>query len=82
MKKGEKYGYINTKGEEIIPCIYDYVYYFEEGLAVVEKDSKKGYIDKEGKEVIPCVYDNASDFANGIATVQKDGIWYILKLIK
>ena len=51
VEKDGKRGIINQREEEIIPYIYDHVYSFSEGLALVGKDGKYGYIDKTGKEV-------------------------------
>ena len=53
IKKGNKYGFINTLGEEIVPCIYDKVYPFTEyGKASVIKNGKSGYVLKDGTEKI------------------------------
>ena len=75
MKKNEKYGYLDMKGSEIIPFIYDDAGEFaENGLALVEKDEKWGYIDKKGDEIISLIYDDAGDFTkNGLAVVEKNG---------
>ena len=74
--KNEKYGYINTDGKEIVPCIYDKACPFKNGLACVAKDNKYGYIDKEGNLIIPLIYDNAHNFDDiGLANVCKGGLW-------
>ena len=74
--KNEKYGYINTDGKEVVPCIYDYASSFKSGLALVRKDKKYGYIDKEGNLIIPLKYDKAQNFEDiGLANVCKDGLW-------
>lgn len=75
MEKNEKYGYLDMKGNEIIPFIYDDTGEFaENGLALVEKDGKMGYIDKKGDEIISLIYDDADDFTeNGVAVVEKNG---------
>lgn len=65
----DTYGYINTKGEEVIPCKYDYADDFHEGLARVKDDNKYGFIDINGEKVIPCKYDYATDFNDGRSTV-------------
>jgi hypothetical protein len=49
-----KYGYINQKGEKIIPPIYEIAFYFKEGFAYVSYKGKWGIIDKKG-HVIPNV---------------------------
>ena len=41
VTKNGTYGYINAKGEEVIPFIYDYATSLTEGLAVVAKDNKE-----------------------------------------
>ena len=45
-----KYGLINARGEEVIPCKYDEVGLFSEGLAPVGLDRKYGYVDKNGND--------------------------------
>ena len=80
MKDG-KWGYINTKGEEVIPCRYSMCEVFHEGLAAVQKYSEEGYLDAEwgyidtkGKEVIPLSIEaeKANEFSEGLATIIKD----------
>jgi ribosomal protein L7/L12 len=66
----EKHGYVDKTGCEVIPCIYDDVRSFSEGLAAVERNGKWGYIDRTGREVIPFKYDDAKDFSEGIASVK------------
>ncbi len=89
-EKGEhtadKCGYINEKGEEIIPFKYNVTGNFSDGLAcVLNQEYKLGYIDKTGKEVIPChfIYDGSEgfkrgyyglfDFHEGLAVTERDG---------
>ena len=63
-----KYGLINKEYEEIVPCQYDWIGFFDtSGLALVQKDMKMGFINKEGKEVVPCQYDTITSFVNGVA---------------
>ncbi|GMQ56242.1 hypothetical protein AN1V17_06350 [Vallitalea sediminicola] len=53
------YGVINSKGEEILPCIYDRIYnygYFLDGLFMVEKDDKYGYVNAKNEVVVPIEY--------------------------
>ena len=52
VKKDGKYGYINTKGEQIVECKFDNGGDFNEGFAVVKKDGKCGYINTKGCSVI------------------------------
>ena len=74
------WGYINTRGEEIIKPQYIYAFGFEKDRAIVAKgkwEKKKkwnnkcwtekelwGVIDKNGNEIIPCLYDEIREFMN------------------
>ena len=66
VEKDGLYGYMNLKGENVIPCKYKYAARFREGLAKVSnKEGQIGFIDIEGNIVIPfsnqitgsCFYD-------------------------
>ena len=48
------YGFVNTKGQWVIPAQYNSVEHFADGYAMVRKDSGWGVIDTTGKQVIPC----------------------------
>ena len=50
--KDDKWGYINTKGKEIIQCQYSDVNSFHEGYAAVCKDDKWGYVNTQGEELV------------------------------
>jgi len=83
--ENEKYGFINTNGELIVPVIYDSVESFSNGFAVVGigkrwVDRKYGYIDQTGRVVVPIEYDEAISFSEGLAVVKKDGQWSILTI--
>ena len=52
VKQNGKYGFINTKGEVVIPCIYDGAADFSEGLAMVKQNYKGSIINKEGKVIV------------------------------
>ena len=73
VKKDGKWGYINTKGEQIVKCKFDGAGNFSEGFAVVFKDGKCGYINTKGEQAIECKFDDACDFSEGFAGVSKDG---------
>lgn len=55
-------GFIDTKGNEVIPCEYYDAYDFHCGRAMVEKDNWEGFINKKGEIVVPCVYHEATKF--------------------
>ena len=66
-----KYGFIDNKGNEIIPLKYDYALEFSEGLAAVQFKDKWCYIDKSGNEVVSLKsYDKVKRFYDGLAIVE------------
>jgi hypothetical protein len=83
IKKNDKYGFIDTKGNEIISCQYDAVLCFSEGLCAVAKSKVQGdstvfiwqYIDKTGKAVLKDYFETALNFTSGFAAVCKKGKW-------
>ena len=52
VEQNGKYGFINTQGEVVIPCIYDDAGEFSEGLAKVEQNWKCSIINTEGKVIV------------------------------
>lgn len=68
-------GYINLKGDLVIPQIYDiYSGDFHDGLAKTQLKDKIAYINKSGKIAFPSEYSysSESDFKNGVALVSKN----------
>ncbi len=70
VKFSGKWGFIDNKGNEIVPCIYNRVEDFQEGLAGVNLNGKWGFIDKQGNKVIHCKYDKVRAFKEGVAWVR------------
>ena len=62
VKIGDKWGYINPKGEFVINPQFDLVGSFSEGLADVVIGDKWGYINPKGEFVINPQFDFAGDF--------------------
>ncbi|MBR6432447.1 MAG: WG repeat-containing protein, partial [Muribaculaceae bacterium] len=78
VKRNGKYGYINTQGEEIIPCKYDRIEAFNEEtqMATTFIGDKKGYVKKNGNVVVQAKYDQIGAFnQDGIAKVKNNGLW-------
>ena len=71
-------GFLNTKGEIVIPAKFDFAQYFTEGLCAIRQNNKWGYIDKQGKIVIPIKYDYALPFRRGFAKVQIKESFFII----
>jgi hypothetical protein len=63
VKVNGKYGFINEKGEEVIPPHYDYLGSFDtNGLAVVRANGKCGFVNKDGEGVVKPNYDDCRHF--------------------
>ena len=71
-------GYVNHRGEFIVPCKYDAVNGFNEGLMVVATSNKCGYVDTTGNWVIDSIYDDARAFGNGLARVKLNDKWMFI----
>ena len=69
VKKGGKWGYINTSGKMVISPRFDYCGGFSGGLAVVKINKKYGYINKSGQEVIKPQFAQGDSFRDGLARV-------------
>lgn len=70
-RQDDKEGIVDEGGNWLVDPLYDRIYPFSEGLAVVVKHNKYGYINAEGEEQIPLQYDRAWDFSEGLAVVRQ-----------
>ncbi len=64
-----KKGFMNRQGKIQIPCQFDEVIFFREGLAAVAVKNKWGFINKQGTLVIPLQFDMALVFNEGLGVV-------------
>lgn len=46
-----KFGYVDDKGNEITPMVYEYAGNFSDGFAWVKKNDEWGILDKKRKEI-------------------------------
>lgn len=72
------FGYINLKGDTVLPFKYKNVNLFSEGLAAVREKGHFGFIDTKGNYILPPSYDYAEDFSKGYAKVWIKGICYLI----
>lgn len=79
VTQNDKYGLINTKGDIVIPCIYDEINandlspWVAYGLVSVKKGMFWGAVDSTGKVVLPFKYDNLTAFYDhGISIATKN----------
>lgn len=79
VKEGFLYGYVNAKGEYVIPAQYEYADSFENNYAFVKKSDKWGVIAPDGKELVACNYDEVTYCDGTIYKVKIGDKWGILK---
>ncbi|MEM4657917.1 MAG: WG repeat-containing protein, partial [Candidatus Methanosuratincola sp.] len=72
-KVGEGWGYIDTRGSEVIPPDFDAAASFSEGLAAVGFGGVVGYIDRSGRLVIEPRFKMGYYFTEGVALVELEG---------
>ena len=65
----ERFGYINSKGDIVIPPVFRFGGDFHNNVAIARLDGAYGFIDRKGKFVIPPIYDYAEDFVDNITIV-------------
>lgn len=75
-----EWGFEDEQGNVVIPCQYDEVGEFSEGLAWVSDGYWYGYINKKGDLVIPMEYTFAFDFEKGHAIVEDESrnSWFVI----
>lgn len=64
VRRGDKWGYINTKGEEVIECQFDRAEEFHEGISQVILEDKPYYINPKGEKLF---YGEGGRFSQGLA---------------
>lgn len=76
-RKTGKFGFIDRRGNEIIPCRWRAMWSFVDGLAVVQDFNKRlGFIDRSGELVIPCRWKKVNYFQNGLAKVSESKTFF------
>ena len=66
-----RFGYINPKGEIVIPQKFDWAFAFKDGLARVKFNNQWALIDSSGEIVANLYYvDDMLDFSEGLAVVK------------
>jgi hypothetical protein len=73
VRTGDRYGYIDSRGQIAITPRFRNAQPFCEGLAAVRENGTYGYIDEAGKYAIPPIYDFCMPFSEGLAVVYKSG---------
>lgn len=76
---GETWGIVDETGTEIVPCQYEDIENYCDGVAVVRKDGLEGVIDLEGNEILSCQYEYVDNYRNGWARLrdQEGNIYFV-----
>lgn len=72
IREDGKFGYIDARGETVIPPRYTTTYGFREGVAATKVDGRMGYIDRRGNWVIPPQFAFTYGFSEGLAWTQAE----------
>lgn len=67
-KSGTQMGYVNNRGETVIPVEFRVLGFLKDGMIVAAKE-RYGYLDRNGNIAISFIYEGASDFSKGEAEV-------------
>ena len=66
FSQDEKMGLRHLNGKVVVPCNYDVIQNFSDGMAAVCKGHLWGYVDLLGTFVIPCSYHSSNYYDNGV----------------
>ncbi len=81
VEQDGKWGYIDTAGKTVIPCVYREAGDFHNGRASVRPASSFGYIDPDGDFAIAAQFDLAGDFGDDMAFVKQNSKQYIINKV-
>lgn len=81
VKKGDKWGFIDTSGEMVIEAKYEDADSFAIGLAPIKQGGSWQYINTDEKIVIEEQFNMAKPFSgDGVASVYNGSYWYMIIL--
>lgn len=80
VKKDEKWGFINRKGELIIPYKYEAVKEFNEEVIPVKVNNLWGFVNYKNEFIIPPKYENVTAFYDGLAGFYENGKWGFINI--
>ncbi len=74
-----KWGMVDARGEELIPCRYDGIHFLENTdnriIRVYIREPKYGLIDTLGQIAVNAVYEEVGSFSDGRLAVRRNGLW-------
>lgn len=77
----KRWGYINHKGDFLIPPIYDLTIKFHNsGLGKIYKQNKVGFINTEGEEILPIEFDDLNIVDDDLFIAEKSDKYFIFDI--
>ena len=73
--KIDKYGLIDSNGEEILSCEYDTIYGLKNNYRIIVKDSLFGATNVDGEIIKQCAYNGAFDAGCNYLALKKNDKW-------
>ena len=70
-----KAGLVDGECNFVLPCQYEDVGHFGEGLVPAKTGGKWGFVSLDGEWIIPARFEEARTFSDGYAPVRMDGRW-------
>src|SRR6185312_6668155 len=77
----DKIGFINKRGDLVIPCIYDEADHFKNTQSVVKKGGMCGIISTLGQTIVPFEYQEIVGFSGGMAVIEKGNKYGYISLL-
>ena len=77
----DKIGFINKRGNLVIPCVYDEADHFRNTISVVKKGGLCGIITTLGQTVVPFEYQEINTFSEGMAVIEKNSKYGYISLL-
>jgi hypothetical protein len=71
FQKDNLWGLVTTNGKEISKAVYEKIFRFREGVAIVKKNNKYGYLTEYGQLIAPCTFDKMKSFIMGLGKAQR-----------
>ncbi|OQA95412.1 MAG: KWG Leptospira [Bacteroidetes bacterium ADurb.Bin217] len=76
--EGEKWGFMDTLGNIVIPPSYEDAMGFYNNIAAVKKNDKWGFINTKDSIIIPFIFSNVKNFKNNRFWVKNDSAWALI----
>lgn len=81
QNKEGKWGYMNKRGQIVVPCVYDMAHDIDKyGLATIKKNGYWGLISKNEGVIYNCIFNSISAYNKDFICAQHNGNYVMLDL--